>query len=112
MPRSSPSPQQQTLDATAMPVDSQQSLLIWRGIFYQQLGCEPAAIGVFDIEDFVGEWNVEPTHEEAKAIITERLDPRHPEHNILMDAMREADEQRIRDCYEAYLGDLAEERGL
>lgn len=110
MPRSSP--EQQALDATAMPTESGQPLLIWRGIFYQQLGGEAPACGVFDIEDFTAEWNVKPTHEEAKAIIAERLDPRHPEHNILMDAMREADEQRIRDCYEAYLCDLAEERGL
>jgi len=107
MPRSS-CPEQQALDATAMPTDSQQPVLVWRGIFYQQVGVEPPAVGVYDLEDFVGEWDLPPTHDNARAIINERLDPRHHDHEILMAAMRECDDE----YYEAYLEDLASERAL
>jgi hypothetical protein len=95
-----------------MPTCSSQPLLIWRGIFYQQVSTEPAAIGVFDIEDFAAEWDVAPTHDNARTIITERLDPIHPCHNILMDAIRECDEEYRRIAYEAYLDDLAAEKAM
>lgn len=110
MPRSSPA--QQALDQSAMPIDSHQPVLIWRGCFYQHVPAEPAAIGVFDLEDFVGEWDVEPTHESARAIIGDRLDPGHPEHQDLMDALRAADDEYWRERREAYLEDLASERAL
>jgi hypothetical protein len=112
MRRSNYSPQQWALDRSAMPTDSQQPLLVWRGIFYQQVGVEPPAVGIYDLEDFVGEWDVAPTHDSAKAIINERLDPKHPEHQILMEAMRECDEDHARTAYEAYLDDLAAERAM
>jgi hypothetical protein len=56
--------------------------------------------------------DVPPTHDEARAIINERLDPKHPEHECLMEAMRECDDEYRRIAYEAYLDDLAAEKAM
>jgi len=103
---------QRQLDATAPSTDSGAPLTIWRGIFHQQLGAEPAACGVHSVADFVSEWDVPPTHANAQRIIAQRLHPLHPEHGDLMDAMRQADEQFARDEQESRWADLAEDRAM
>jgi hypothetical protein len=101
---------QRELDLSAPETDSQAPMLLWKGCYFQHVIGERVAIGVHNVREFVGEFGEPATHERARQLIDERLNPRHPDHNALMDAMREADERHALDMAESRAEDAALER--